>query len=239
MKLRQKFSAMAPALMVLTLAASTAYAQDKPAPTTNDSAAPASQQTKTAQAAPAKPAEKRVGATAAPTAMTDGQILQVIRSLNDAEVKQANEAIDESESAEVKTLAETLKTDHENSNKALDELLEGDLNLEDSTADDQLNESAEATHERLQDLAGNQYDCAYINAQVSQHEAALAMTKDQLIPNAKAADVGKFLTGKQASLEHHLQMAKDTLGKVQGCGSAQAAPARPATQPAPAPRTER
>jgi predicted outer membrane protein len=239
MKLRQKFSALAPALMVLTLAASTAYAQDKPAPATSDSAARASQAEKAAPAAPAKPAEKRVGAAAAPTAMTDGQILQIVRSLNDAEIKQANEAIDEGESEAVKTLAEMLKADHENSNKALDELLEGDRNLEDSAANDQLNESAEATHERLQDLAGNQYDCAYINAQVSQHEAALAMTKDQLIPNAKAADVGKFLTNKQASLEHHAQMAKDTLGKVQGCGAAQAAPARPATQPAPAPRTDR
>jgi putative membrane protein len=227
MKLRQKFSALAPALMVLTLAASATYAQDddKKAPA-NPATLPAQSQS---QASPA-PAEKRAGAATIPTRATlsDGQILQIVRTLNDAEIKQANEAIDEGESQEVKTLAEMIKADHEMSNESLDELLEGDRNLEDSPVDDQLKASAEDTHERLQDLAGNQYDCAYINAQVTQHEAALAMTKDQLMSNAKSADVGKFLTTKQMSLEHHLQMAKDTLGKVQGCSATQTSQSQPA-----------
>lgn len=218
MKLRHSFSALAPAMLALTLAATTAYAQDDADKATADSAAKVNPDT------PVRSAEKRAGSPAA--ALTDGQILQIVRSLNDAEIKQAEEAMDEGESDEVKRFAEMLKTDHENSNESLDELLEGERNLEDSPVNDTLNADAEETHERLQDLAGNQYDCAYINAQIAQHEAALDMAKTQLAPNAQSADVGKFLTTKTMSLENHLQMAKDTLGKVEGCGASAAPAAR-------------
>lgn len=220
MKLRHTFSALA----LMTLAASATYAQDDSNRATDNAATRATQDagSKVNQDTPIRSGEKRAGA--APGApLTDGQILQIVRTLNDGEIKQADEAIDEGESDEVKRLAEMIKTDHENSNEALDELLEGDRNLEDSPMDDMLKASAEDTHERLQDLAGNQYDCAYIQAQIDQHTAALDMAKNQLTPNAQSADVGKFLTTKAASLEHHLQMSKDSLGKVQGCGAAPAA----------------
>lgn len=237
MKLRKTFSALAPAVMVLTLAAGLTYAQDD----AQKAGANATQDASKVNAdTPPRAGEKRVTTPGATTALTDGQILQIVRTLNDAEIKQANEAIDEGESDEVKRLAEMIKADHEKSNESLDELLKGDRNLEDSPIDDTLKADAEDTHERLQDLAGNQYDCAYINAQVAQHEAALQMAKNQLTPNAKSADVGKFLTTKAMSLEQHLQMAKDTLGKVQGCAAAQGAQSTQSrtqsTQPAQAPR---
>jgi predicted outer membrane protein len=231
MKLRQKFSALAPALVVLTLAAGTAYAQDsasKPGDNPTRSAQAAGQDAKVNADTPVRSGEKRASTAASPTALTDGQILQIVRTLNDAEIKQANEAMDEGKSDEVKRVAEMIKTDHEKNNEELDELLKGDRNLEDSPMNDMLSKQAEDTHEALQNLSGNEYDCAYLQAQADQHQMAIDTAKSQLTPNAKSADVGKFLSTTAPALEHHLQMAKDSLGKVEGC----AKPAATTTTPA-------
>src|SRR6187402_284115 len=51
----------------------------------------------------------------AKSVQTDGQILQIIRSLNDAEIKQAKLVMDESESVETKVVAQSILNDHEDS----------------------------------------------------------------------------------------------------------------------------
>jgi putative membrane protein len=157
------------------------------------------------------------GQAAAGAALNDGQILQVVRTLNDGEIKQANEATDQSENDAVKQVAEMIIMDHEASNEQMDDLLNGELNLEDSPLSDMLAMQAEETHERLQDLDGAQYDCQYLQAQVAQHQMAIDTAKNQLAPNAKNADVKSFLTAMTPKLEHHMQMAQDSLGKAQGC----------------------
>lgn len=149
--------------------------------------------------------------------LNDGQILQIVRTLNDAEIKQANEAMDESDSDAVKQVAEMIITDHEMSNEQMDELLDGDLNLEDSPLNDTLMTQAETTHELLQDLSDTRYDCAYLQQQVTQHEMAIDTAETQLVPNATNADVAQFLTAMGPKLEHHLEMAQQGLDNMAGC----------------------
>lgn len=149
--------------------------------------------------------------------LTDGQILQIVRTLNDAEIKQAKEAVDESDNATVKQVAEMIITDHEDANEKVDDLLKGDLNLDDSPLSESLAEKTEDTHESLQDLDDAAYDCAYLQKQVAQHQEAITLSKTQLEPNSKNASVKQFLTSMGPKLEHHLQMAQEGLGKVTGC----------------------
>jgi putative membrane protein len=144
-----------------------------------------------------------------------------VRTLNDAEIKQAEEARDEGESEAVKQVAEMIITDHEASNEQMDELLEGSLNMEDGDMNERIADQAEQTHERLQDLAGAEYDCAYLQAQVQQHDMALEMAKAQLTPAAKEAGVKQDLTAMAPKLEHHRQMAQDAMGQLQGCSAGQ------------------
>jgi putative membrane protein len=197
MKLRQTISTLTPALLVLTFAATPALAQQE------ETVARSATQIRTDDANRA--------------ALTDGQILQILRDKNDAEIKQAKEAKDEGMSDAVKGVADMLINDHEASNKQIDELLDGELNLQDSPLGETLSKQAEETHELLQDLAGVQYDCAYLEQQVAQHEAAIDTSKNHLVPNAKDAGVKQFLTALGPKLERHLQMAKDALGKMEGC----------------------
>lgn len=151
--------------------------------------------------------------------LNDGQILQIVRTLNDAEIKQANEALDEADNEAVKQVAEVIISDHEAANEQMDELLDGDLDLDDSEMSKMLGEQGEETHELLQDLSGIQYECAYLKAQVSQHEMAIETAKSQLVPKTQNASVRDFLTAMEPKLQHHLQMAKDSMGQVEGCSA--------------------
>lgn len=232
MKLRHPFTALAPAVLVMTFAATSALAQNAPAPTNTDrtpatqtergksdtttntnKTAPNSSATGAANSAPNSAASR--GTTGA--ALSDGQILQVVKTLNDAEIKQANEAIDESKSADIKALAEMIKADHEAANDQIDGLLKGDLDLDDSALNKTLAKENEATHERLQDLDGAQYDCAYVQQQVAEHQSAIDLSKTQLSVNAKDPAIKTFLTGLAPKLQHHQEMAQASLGKLQGC----------------------
>lgn len=248
MKLRPTLTVLAPAMLVLAVAVNPAYAQDGAARSQdNDTRAQQSdargqQQTEARgqqndvrtqdnSARDAAAVDAQAKNTTRVATLNDGQILQVVRTLNDAEIKQAEEAMDEGESEAVKNLAEMIKTDHEASNEKMDALLDGELNMDDSPLNETLADQAEETHELLQDLAGAEYDCAYIQQQVTQHEAAIELSKTQLMPNAKSAGVKDYLTAKGPTLEHHLQMAKDALGKAGNCSNSNLSRQSEARQP--------
>lgn len=209
MKLRPTLFTVAPALLALAVATSPAYAQDDdPFGADNDRARDQARQD-----------VARSDTRVSTGALTDGQILQIVRTLNDGEIKQAEEALDEGESEAVKSVAEMIKMDHEAANDQMDELLDGPMNLEDSDLNELLSEQSEETHELLQDLSGAEYDCSYLQQQIAQHEAAIQTSKSQLEPNAQDAGVKAFLTAMGPKLENHMQMAKDAIGKLEGCSA--------------------
>jgi putative membrane protein len=213
MKIRTLKAAFAPAMLALAVAVSPAYAQDDATRPDDDSARLRAQEN-------VARSDTRVNTDAARAGMlNDGQILQIVRTLNDGEIKQANEAKDEGESEAVKQVAEMIITDHEAANDQMDDLLDGPLNLEDSPLSETLGKQAEETHELLQDLSGTEYDCNYLQQQVVQHEAAIQTSRTQLEPNAQDAGVKAFLTAMGPKLEHHLQMAKEALSKMEGCSA--------------------
>jgi putative membrane protein len=210
MKIRNLKTAFAPAMLALAVAVSPAYAQDDSLRPDDDSARLRVQEN-------VARSDTRVNTDAARAMLNDGQILQVVRMLNDGEIKQAKEAKDEGESDAVKQVAEMIINDHEAANEQMDELLDGPLNLEDSPLSETLGKQAEETHELLQSLNGTTYDCNYLQQQIAQHEAAIMTSKSQLEPNAQDAGVKAFLTAMGPKLEHHLQMAKEAIGNVEGC----------------------
>lgn len=204
MKSNNRLFVLTPMMMALTLAMSPSHAQDGEARATAQRGTDGAAQTQ----------------GAADVKLTDGQILQIVRTLNDAEIEQADEALDESDNDAVKQVAEMIKKDHEMSNEEVDKLLDGELDLDDSPLSEMLAQQGEETHELLQDVEDARYDCQYLSAQVAQHEAAISTAKTQLAPNAQNAAVKQFLTAMTPKLEQHMQMAHDTMGKLQGCEQA-------------------
>src|SRR5690606_6460815 len=91
--------------------------------------------------------------------LTDGQILQVIRVLNEGEIRQAEMAMDQSGNDEVKNTARIIINDHTNTSEQIDSLAAADMPLESSTLSDGLQSLAEVTMENLASLDGVAFDC--------------------------------------------------------------------------------
>jgi putative membrane protein len=155
--------------------------------------------------------------TGAKSVQTDGQILQIVRTLNDGEIKQAEHAMDESDNAQVKATAQAIINDHEQSNEQIDDLVDGDLSLDDSPLNDTIAKQAETTFEMLSKLEGSQLDCQYLQKQVEQHQMALDIAKNDLAPDAKSPAVKSFLTASEPKLEHHMMEARDAMNGLSGC----------------------
>ena len=164
-------------------------------------------------------AQQNANATAPKAMKTDGQILQIVRTLNDAEIKQAKYALDNADNTQVKVVAQSILNDHEDANKKVDNLLKGDLNLADSPLNDTIAKQAEATFEMLDELEDAQLDCRYLQKQAEQHEMALDTIKNDLAPDAKNAEVKAFLTATAPTLEHHMHAAQDAMKGLNGCSA--------------------
>lgn len=156
-------------------------------------------------------------------ALDDGQILQVVRTLNLGEIAQAELAIEESDNAQVKEVAEMILADHTSSNEQIDMLEEqvDDLDLDDSDLSESLTSLAEETREGLADLDGAAFDCAYLQKQTELHQLALTTVSTQLMPAAQDAQVQALLSMSSPKLEHHQAMAEGALQGLSGCANAQ------------------
>lgn len=148
---------------------------------------------------------------------TDGQILQVIRTLNNAEIDQAKHVMDESDNTEVKVVAQSIINDHDVSNEQINDLLDGPLDLDDSPLNETLQEQTEETQDMLGKLEGAQLDCQYLQKQVEQHQMALDIAKNDLAPDAQSAGVKEFLTASAPKLEAHMHHAQEAIKGLSGC----------------------
>jgi putative membrane protein len=150
---------------------------------------------------------------------TDGQILQIVRTLNNAEIDQAKHVLDESDNAEVKAVAQAIINDHDDSNEKINELLDGPLDLDDSPLNGTLQDQTEKTLDMLTKLEDATLDCQYLQTQIEEHEMALATVKNDLVPSAQDADVKAFLTASTPTLEAHMHHAQAAIKNLTGCSS--------------------
>ena len=64
------------------------------------------------------------------------------------------------------------------------------------------------TTKTLNSKKGNDFDRAYIDNEVSYHEAVISTVKNVLIPETQNAQLKELLQSVMPLLEHHLEMAK-------------------------------
>jgi putative membrane protein len=159
-------------------------------------------------------------ASTASLALTDGQVLQVVRTLNDGEIKQAKLAADKTDDAQVQSVAQMLRADHEASNQQIEAIEDANdaIDLDGSDTSEALAALAEQTSEGLEDLEGAQFACEYLTKQEQAHELALDTVNNQLLPAAANSSVKALLAASAPTLEHHLEMTKAVRANLAGCG---------------------
>jgi len=146
--------------------------------------------------------------TAETATPNDGQILQIVRTLNNGEIAQAELAKDQASSDTAKNVAEMILMDHQRSNNSMGAI---DIDLEPSTLSESLERTAMQTLEQLQNAGEGMFDCAYLSVQVEQHQLALEIASSNLAPHASSEAVTAFLDVTTPRLENHLQAAQTAM----------------------------
>lgn len=182
-------------------------------------------------ASPALAQQNQTAPTAQPQAQTEapaaagqqqaqGQLSQQDRqfveqaAISDMLEKELGEkAQDKAENEQVKQFGERMAQDHDQSSESLKTLLEqanADIELPDDLPD-----AEQQKADRLDDMDGQQFDQAYMQMMVDEHERALELFRQQA-QQGEHDQLKQFAEAQIPTLEQHHREAQDLLQQVGG-----------------------
>ena len=139
----------------------------------------------------------------------DAQIAQIVLTADTVDVDYGKLAVEKTKNAEVKAFAETMIRDHTAVNdKAAALAKKISLTPEASETSKSLESNGHKEMATLKKMHGAEFDKAYIDNEVSYHEAVIGVLDKTLIPNAKNADLKALLESGKPIFESHLEHAK-------------------------------
>jgi putative membrane protein len=146
---------------------------------------------------------------------TDPQIAAIVVTANQVDIDAGRLAASKSTNAEVKAFANQMITDHSGVNKLAVELV-GKLKVtpEDNPTSASLKAGGEKNVANLKTLEGWAFDKAYIDNEVSYHQAVLDAVDKTLIPSAQNAELKALLVKVRPAFVAHLEHAKSVQASV-------------------------
>jgi len=228
-------SARASLIVLASLAVGLAACGSEPPPPAEVPPPPAEPAPPPEAAPPPEPA-----ASAAPTAaqpppappLTDEQIVAITAAADTGEIDQGKAAATKAKDAKVKKFA-AMMVNHHGEAKKKHEALAKKAKI--TPADSDMSKALAADSTKLvdswKDLKGPDFDKAYIDAQVKNHQAVLEAIDKQIMPAVKNAELKAALEAFRPKVEAHLKEAQD----IQAALAAAPAPAASGTPAAGAP----
>ncbi len=148
---------------------------------------------------------------------TDPQIAAIVVTANQVDIDAAKLAESKTDKKDVKAFAQLMVTDHSAVNQAATDLVHR-LNVtpEDNATSQSLAQGGQANLATLKKLNGAAFDKAYVDHEVTYHEAVLDALDKTLIPNAHNADLKALLVKVRPAFVTHLEharMLQASLGK--------------------------
>jgi putative membrane protein len=139
----------------------------------------------------------------------DAQIAGIVVAANTVDINAGKLAKSRSHNKEVKSFAQRMITDHTGVNKQASALVKKlKVTPEESATSKSLKDDGAATLKKLKGMKGAEFDKAYIDNEVTYHQAVLDALDKTLIPNAKNAELKDLLTKTRPAFEDHLEHAK-------------------------------
>lgn len=149
---------------------------------------------------------------------SDGEILQVLKVLSEAEIGQAELALEEASSQEVKDSAQEIIADHASTIERIDALLVASgVSLVESPLSNDLLERAQASAVSLEELSGTEFECRYLEQKVDDNQLAMETVDYQLLPFARSVTVRNFLSERSSRLEQSALEARQTHESLGQC----------------------
>jgi putative membrane protein len=143
------------------------------------------------------------------TPPSDPQIVGIVVTANQIDIDAGQLALKKAKSQEVRDFAQQMVTDHTALQKSVSDL-GAKLNVkpEDSDTSRSLKSQAKGTTAKLESLQGAAFDKAYIDNEVTFHQAVINATSSVLIPNAKNAELKSALESAAPLFQGHLEHAR-------------------------------
>lgn len=139
----------------------------------------------------------------------DAQIAKIVLVADTVDVNYGKLAVKKTENPEVKAFAETMVRDHTAVNDKATALAKKlGVTPEDSETSKSLEENGKVELKKLKKLSGAEFDKAYVDNEVSYHEAVIGVLDKTLIPNVKNGELKALLESGRPIFEAHLQHAK-------------------------------
>ena len=150
--------------------------------------------------------------TAAPT---DAQIAAIVVAANQVDIDAGKLAETRGSTKDVKDFAKRMVIDHSSVNKQATELVQKlKVKPESNSTSESLKKGGDENLAKLKSLAGADFDRAYIDHEVTYHQAVLDTLDKTLIPNAKNAELKALLLQARPTFVSHLEHAKQVQAKV-------------------------
>ncbi|HSP45688.1 MAG TPA: DUF4142 domain-containing protein [Chthoniobacterales bacterium] len=149
------------------------------------------------------------GQTSSPAAApTDPQIAMIAVVADTIDIDAGELAAEKATSKEVKAFAETMVRDHTAVNAKATALAKKlGVTPEESATSKGLKADGDKMLAKLKGLSGAEFDKAYVDNEVSYHEAVIGVVTKTLIPNTKNAELKNLLESAGPIFTSHLEHA--------------------------------
>lgn len=146
---------------------------------------------------------------------TDAQIAAIVVTANQVDVDAGKLAASKSASKDVRSFANLMITDHSAVNRTAASLAQK-LNLkpESGPTSGELQAAGDANLAKLNGLKGAAFDRAYVDNEVTYHEAVIHALDKTLIPSADNAELKALLIKVRPAFVAHLEHAKHLQGQL-------------------------
>ena len=142
-------------------------------------------------------------------APNDAQIAGIVVTANTVDTDAGKLAQKMSKNKEVKQFGKQMVTDHTGVNKQATALVKKlKVKPEDSDTSKSLKDGGDANISKLKGLKGAEFDKAYVENEVTYHQAVIDALDKTLIPNAKNAELKDMLEKVKPAFVAHLEHAK-------------------------------
>lgn len=148
-------------------------------------------------------------ATAQETAPNDAQIASIVVTANQVDIDAGKLAESKGSNKDVKAFAKQMVTDHTGVNKSATALVTKlKVMPEDNPTSQSLKSGGDKNIQNLKGLKGAQFDSAYIDNEVTYHQAVIDAMDKTLIPSAKNEELKALLVKVRPAFVAHLEHAK-------------------------------
>jgi putative membrane protein len=148
-------------------------------------------------------------------ALTDGQILQYVQTVNRDEIGDAVLALRRAKSDAVKSFARHMRDDHAKSERVIaDAARKAKIKLANSDVTAALKNAAEVGDKELKAAKDGDFDKLYAQAEAKMHDEVASTIQSKLLPAATSDAVKSVLSETLSTVQEHQRMAQDLAGKL-------------------------